>query len=154
MRVCQQSLFFFFFIAIFSCNKVEYTYPDNPDYVRKSRAGKAFDKGDLFLYKKKPIKDFPFDKKNKCLWNASLAVTQELSPIAIMDESSQIIVSEWYNDDKNNRIKISALIKDASVLQISAFRESLDNKGRKLSQLDQKLSRSIEEKILEKCEKK
>ncbi len=121
-------LFIVIFLAI-SCNKKEisYNYPDNQDYARNSRAGSFLDEN-LILYGAKDKKESQNeinkkDAKSIKIWKATIEVVGSLFPIAIIDENSSIIVSEWHQqNDKNKRIKINAFVKEDSV-KITIFRQ-------------------------------
>lgn len=128
-------LFIIVFLAI-SCNKkeVSYNYPDNQDYARNSRAG-SFLEESLVVYgakDKKEPKSAEINKKNVKsvkIWKSAIEVIGSLFPIAIIDENSSIIVSEWHQQtDKNKRVKINAFVKEDSV-KITIFRQKrLDEK--------------------------
>ncbi len=121
---------------LFSCSSkdISYKYPDNPDYVRNSRAGQLAKK-DVVIYggKKSEGKSAENNKINSNakspLWQASVEVVGALFPVAILDSESGIITSEWYQDSasSNERIKISLVVKGAAAveenLQVTIFRQ-------------------------------
>lgn len=141
MKFLQIILLFFCLEFISSCTKknISYNYPDNQDYARQSRAGMFFSKKDLVvLGDKKSEKDKIIKSKNTAiadskLWQASVEVMGSLFPIAIIEENSGIIVSEWHEDSANNkrRVKVNILVKGPETkkenLRISVFRQKKSN---------------------------
>ncbi len=157
-------LLFFLSLNISSCSnsKIDPTYPENPDIVRKTRGGRFFnDPVTIYGNNKKfdeKTKQVTIDNK-KPLWLASVDVIGGLFPIAIIDNDSGIIVTEWYQngDNKNARIKINAVVKNNEIkeenLTISIFNQEKDKKG---LWNDKKIDNNIvvkliKEKIIEKA---
>ncbi len=129
----KKILFLFIVLSLTNSCKfkdLSFNYPDNPDYARKSRAGRFFS-GDLaFFGKKKEASQqlytlSPLASSN--LWHASLEIVGTLVPIIIIDSDSGAIVSEWYHENPNERIKIHVLVKGVEIkkenLQIMIFRQ-------------------------------
>lgn len=155
-------LLFFLFILACSNPKIDPTYPENPDIVRKTRGGRFFGYPVTVYGGNKKVdekaKQVAIDNKNP-LWIASVDVIGNLFPIAIIDANSGIIVSEWYqsNNNQNERIKINTVIKSNEIkeenLTISIFNQTKDKNG---LWNDKKTDNSIavkliKEKILEKA---
>jgi len=157
-------LLFAICLTILSCSgvKVDPTYPENPDIVRKTRGGRFF-KDPVTVYggnKKMDEKEKQIEAQSKNpLWLASIDMISGLFPVAIIDANSGIIVTEWYQSDgsQNERIKINALVKDSEIkeenLIISIFNQTKDKKG---LWNDKKVDNSIavkliKEKIIEKA---
>ena len=158
-------LLFVISLAISSCSspKIDPTYPENPDIVRKTRAGRFFnDPVTIYGGNKKAnekAKQVEIENKNP-LWLASIDVVGSLFPIAIIDANSGIIVTEWYqnNDSQNERIKINALVKGGGEIKeenltISIFNQTRDKKGLwNDKKIDNAIAvKLIKEKIIEKA---
>ncbi len=156
-------------ILLSSCSKadIKYEYPENPDIVRKSRAGKYFN-NDLVLFgqtknsQSSNSKTFEAKEKTYPLWSASLEVIGDLLPISAVDINSGVILTDWYQDpeDKKNRIKINLLVKSREIkadsLVISIFRQKLNSKqnwqdDRSSNDLSARL---IKAKIIERAKQK
>lgn len=116
-------------------SKIDYSYPENPDIIRRQRYGKFFD--DITLFGGKKEQEEKVTKKSEVknpLWQASIEVIGELLPIAIADSNSGLITTEWYQDGKNQgkRIKINLLVKGKEIkkenLTLSIFKQNKDKK--------------------------
>ena len=152
---------------LFACQnaQIEYNYPENPENVRKQRAGKFFDDITLFDDKKtnqNNTKIVNQDSKNQ-LWISSLEVVGGILPIALADEKSGLIVSEWYQNAKNpnQRIKVNLLVQGsqpiAENLSLTIFSQNKDNQGQWIQkQLDSNgaSSQMIKSKIISKTQSK
>ncbi len=160
-------LIFLACFSLFSCKvkDVSYLYPDNPDYARKSRAGKAFSENDLVIYgkTKKPAKenlaanysekskenpgaksDLNSGAKSLALWKSSIEVISALFPIEILDKDSGAIISSWYQEkpESQERVKISAIVKGEEIkpenLRITVYRQrKFDDKNKNSTWKDQ-----------------
>lgn len=144
----KKLLIFLACFSLFSCKvkDVSYNYPDNPDYARKSRAGKAFSENDLVIYgkTKKPEKEnlaanysekskekseLKSNTKSLALWKSSIEVISALFPIEILDKDSGAIISSWYQEkpESQERVKVSAIVKGEEVkpenLRITVYRQ-------------------------------
>ncbi len=153
-----------FLVLFSSCqnNAIDYDYPENPDNVRKQRAGKFFDDVTLFDDKKTNQKTInKVDKKTSSpLWVASIEVISALLPISIVDENSGLIITEWYQDGKSqsDRIKINLLVKGLEPkkenLLLTIFRQAKNDQGIWVDEqsANQSLSaQMIKDKIIEKA---
>ena len=149
-------------VVLFSCknNTIEYDYPENPENIRKQRAGKFFDDSNLFKGKKTNL-NTDRQKISSPLWSASIEVIGALLPIAIADEHSGLIVSEWYKDGKsqNDRIKINLLVKGKDPkkenLLLTIFRQTKNSKNVWIDEKSSNQSLSsqmIKDKIIEKAQ--
>lgn len=126
------------FLSAACAKKIEYEYPNNQDYQRKSRAG-SFLNEDLVVFGKKKDEKKPEEaeesQNNSALWQASVEVIGSLFPIDIVDKNSGIIATQWYQETalSDKRIKINALIKGREIvernLRVSVFRQKKDLKG-------------------------
>ncbi|MCE3255064.1 MAG: hypothetical protein K0R25_558 [Rickettsiaceae bacterium] len=133
----MKKLFLLGFAALLiSCQnpKIEYNYPQNPENIRKQRAGKFFDNSLTKIQEdsqKKPVNQ----TKSNALWLASIEVISALLPISVVDEKSGLIVTEWYADEqnKNERIKINLLVKGKEIKQenlaLTIFKQKRDGIG-------------------------
>lgn len=161
-------LFILALALLSSCSKadIEYKYPENPDIVRKSRAGKFFN-SDLVLFGKNNNQISAFNSKNTKdvnypLWLASLEVVGNLFPIATADANSGLIITDWYQDSGSDktRAKINLMVKSKEIkdesLMISIFRQKKDSKGNwQDDKLDQGLAvKLIKEKIIQEAKQK
>ena len=173
---------FLFCFFIFSCapKRVEYEYPQDPNFARKARAGRFFDK-DLALYDHKNheresrLESEPRERnekneineineknernKSNPLWIASLEVISDLMPIDVVDSDSGLIVTDWYQDNKNDktRTKINLIVKDKNIaeenLALSIFKQKKDKNGiwQDQEMRDKSAAKLICEKIIEKA---
>jgi Domain of unknown function (DUF3576) len=149
-------------LASCSSDNINRNYPEDPAIVRKSRAGKFF-KDDLTVYggkkDQKKSADKTSEENKNPLWSASVEVISNLLPISTIDSKSGIILTEWYQDDKNKneRIKINLLIKDNQIkdenLSLSLFKQKKDSSGNWQDEAsDNNLAiKLIKEKILDKA---
>lgn len=152
-------------VAACKNSTIDHTYPENPENIRKQRAGKFFDDITFFDGKsKKETQDksqavIKPTRQNK-LWISSLEVIGGLLPIDAADRNSGLIITEWYQDggNKNQRIKINLLVKGSEIkkenLLLSIFKQSKNSKG---SWDDEKThsnslsAQMIKEKIIQKA---
>jgi hypothetical protein len=155
-----------FLTLIFSCqnNPVDYSYPENPENIRKQRAGKFFD--DVSFSSKKAEQKIvdKIDKKTSSpIWVASIEVISALLPISTADENSGLIITEWYQDGKspNDRIKINLLVKGKESIKenliLTIFRQTKNDQGVWVDEqsTNQSLSaQMIKDKIIEKTKSK
>ncbi len=177
MKFLQIILFFLCLLSVGSCVKkdVSYNYPNNQDFARKSRAGMFFSKKDLVIFGDKKIDNIIENEEanaiaNSKLWKASIEVIGSLFPIAIIENNSGIIVSEWHEDsgNKNRRVKVNALVKGVEAreenLRISVFRQKKSNDANATWQNDELedsesaaadalTAKLIQDKILQKARK-
>jgi len=143
---------------ISSCqnSQVDYTYPENQKNIRIKRAGKFFDNKNLFSTETKtPQKQIIANK----LWISSIEVISTLLPIDVADESSGLIITQWYQSEagENERIKINLLVKGSEPkkenLVLTIFGQKKSNNG----WIDDKKNRQslsaqmIKDKIIEKA---
>ena len=160
------------FLAILSACKnadVNYKYPENPENIRKERAGKFFDNISLFDGKNTDQKASnktvsKVDSKNSSpIWLASIEIISSLLPISTIDETSGLIVTEWYQDGQNqsDRIKINLLVKGKEAkkenLLLTIFRQTKDAKGVWIDEQSNNQSISVQmikDKIIAKAQSK
>jgi hypothetical protein len=151
------------FLALISCKNstIDYSYPENPENIRKQRAGKFFDNTNLFNDKK--VADKVEKKTSAPLWVSSIEVISALLPIATADESSGLIITEWYQDgqNQNDRIKINLLVKGKEAVKenlvLTIFRQTKDSKGAWIDEQSSNQSISaqmIKDKIIKKTKSK
>lgn len=154
-----------FLTLIFSCknNVIDYSYPDNPENIRKQRAGKFYDNISLFNGGKADDKKVVNKKTSSPIWLASIEVISALLPISTIDENSGLIITEWYQDgqNKNDRIKINLLVKGSEAkkenLILTIFRQTKDSKGMWIDEQSNNQSLStqmIKDKIIDKAQSK
>lgn len=139
-----------FLVVLSSCqsSEVSYNYPEDPDLARKERAGKYFD--DISLSANKSVNDQNQQFNQKLLadknviskgplWMASIEVIGNLLPIAVVENESGLIITEW-SSGNNQRTKISLLVRGKEIkaenLILSIFKQSKDNKGKRSDQAD------------------
>lgn len=128
---------FFAILLLFyitACSKedvdVSYNYPNNQDYQRKSRAGGVYN-NDLVVFDEVAAKK----EKRNSLWKASVEVVGTLFPIAVMDEDSGIIASQWHQENplSKKRVKVNVLLKGDETkpenLRVSVFHQVKDEAG-------------------------
>jgi hypothetical protein len=142
-------------------SSIDHTYPENPENIRKQRAGKFFDDVTFFDKKSKNQSQNSTKQTNQSkLWIASLEVIGALLPIDAADQNSGLIVTEWYQDgeNKNQRIKINLLVKGFEIKQenllLSIFRQSKNSKGNwddEKSTSNSLSAQMIKEKIIQKA---
>jgi hypothetical protein len=144
-------------------SKVDYSYPDSPENIRNQRAGKFFGDITLFDGNKKDNQDSKKSASKNQLWLASIEVISGLLPLNTADESSGLIITEWYNQgaNSNERIKINLLVKGSEPkpenLALTIFKQVKDKKDVWVDQqsTNQSLSaKLIKDKILEKVKSK
>lgn len=153
----EKLVLFSFLACIFSCqyNSIDYSYPENPENIRKQRAGKFFDG-------KKAVDKIDKRTSSSPLWVASIEIIGALLPIATIDQNSGLIITEWYQGEKNqsnsqsDRIKINLLVKGREPkkenLVLTIFRQTKNDQAVWVDELsDQSLfSKMIKDKIIEK----
>ena len=94
---------------------------------------------------------------NPHLWQASLEILSSTMPLASVDSSSGIIVSDWYNikGKQNERIKISVLINSqelrADGVKVSIFKQILRANSWSNASINPKIITNIERKIIQKA---
>ena len=121
-------------ILTVSCQngKIDYSYPEHPENIRKQRAGKFFSDIDLFKKNKSSKTNINSSNKNQ-LWLVAIEVISTLIPIDTADRNSGLIITEWYQDGKNERIKINLVIKGDDFKKENIiptiFRQKQDSKG-------------------------
>jgi len=165
-KLIRLSFLGFFLGLVFSCqnNPVDYSYPENPENIRKKRAGKFFDNVS-FVDKKseQKIVDKSYKKTSSPLWVSSIEVISALLPLSTIDENSGLIITEWYQVDKisNNRIKINLLVKGKEPIKenliLTIFRQTKNDAGVWVDEqsANQSLSvQMIKDKIIEKSQSK
>jgi hypothetical protein len=153
-----------FLALIFACQNsvVDYSYPGNPENIRKQRGGEFFQDKNLFNNKKTSQREESKvqTKSSSKLWVASVEVLSALLPISTADENSGLIITEWYQDGKNSndRIKINLLVKNKEPkkenLVLTIFRQTKNDKGVWVDEQssNQNLSaQMIKDKIIEKA---
>ncbi len=160
-----------FLALICSCknNTIDYNYPQDPENIRKQRAGKFFD--NISVFNPNQTNDQKADKisvkadsKNSSpIWLASIEVISSLLPLSTIDENSGLIITEWYQDGQNqsDRIKINLLVKGKEIkkenLLLTIFRQTKDAKGNWIDEQSNNQSLSaqmIKDKIIEKAKSK
>lgn len=142
--------------ALLSCARddISYRYPDNQDYARQNRAGNILSKKDLIIFgdEKQSSEEF----KNSKLWTSSVALISELFPIAIIDEDSGVIASDW-KEKGASRTKINVLIKGSAPtndnLRVSIFSQTKTAEGQWQSDTsdNSETTKMIRDKILQKA---
>ncbi|MFT5703031.1 MAG: hypothetical protein ACJAZX_000646 [Rickettsiales bacterium] len=163
-------------LGVASCKNatIENNYPENPQNIRNERAGKFFDEITFFDKKKnnskktaqlqKPItQNIVAQKKSSKLWLASIEVIGSLLPLSTVDESSGLIITEWYQDGKNqnDRIKINLLVRNSKPIKenliLTIFKQTKINEGTWVDQQanNQNLTAlMIKDKIIQKAQTK
>lgn len=128
-KIFSAKLFAFCLLLVCACDKkdISYKYPDNPDYLRKSRAGSLSKKGALVLYNGGEEKNDSAIMGNitigdSALWKSAIEVVEILAPIASVDSDNGVIASAWHQADKGssgnsgtNRSKINVIIKGPQI---------------------------------------
>ncbi len=145
-------------LITFSCSKdnVDYSYPDDPENKRKSRAGKFF-QDDIILYGKK-VKADDAKIKNKLFLSAK-SVIVELIEIDVADPDLGIISTKWQGSKKSKeKTKITVLVKGSKVkednLHISIHKKYLDKDNKwqnKKSENEDFLIKLLKGKILDRA---
>ena len=148
-------------ISACSSGEIKHDYPENPENIRKQRAGKFFDEITVFDANKSDKKEIVENKisKNK-LWQSAIEVIGEILPIAVADESSGLIITEWYRDgDDDKKIKINLLVKGKELkkenLQLTIFKQIKDKNGKWIDQNPEQKSITgnlIKTKIIKKAQ--
>ena len=136
--------------------KVENTYPQAPDDVRRERNGKLTGEGGLFQLggKKSSANAGPSIGVNGFLWRATLD-TLSFMPLQSADPFGGVIITDWYEDPTapNERFKLNVVILDSSLradgVKLSVFKQVFDKKtGWRDAEVNTKLARELEDKIL------
>lgn len=172
-----------FLLAIISaCSNptVDYNYPNDPQNARNLRAGRFFDPinfgGSQVNAKKDPAANSANNtasvapvppketvRKSSALWTSSVEVISGLLPLATADETSGLIITEWYMDGekKNERIKINLLVKGAEIkdenLVLTIFRQAKTSDGTWVDEQSSERNIStkmIKDKIIQKAQSK
>lgn len=126
------SLLMMFYLISCSQPKIDYEYPQDPAIARRSRAGGFLRNSFTFSGKKvqdqnkvNPKIDDAKTTQNNPLWLASFEVISNLLPIATADYNAGIIVTDWYQKEKNvnERMKISLLIKPQNLGTINSSKQ-------------------------------
>ena len=130
----------FALFAIDSCygnKQVTYDYPNNIEVTRRARSGNFMSKAWLPFAKKDEKKiaeviESPAPEKDSALslWQASVESIGEMFPISVMDKSSGIIATEWYQEtpESTTRLKINVLVRGKKddtqdSLRVSVFQQ-------------------------------
>ena len=118
-----------------SCAKprIEYSYPQDPEIERKSRAGKFFN-DDVVLYGQKEKADKNQDQQHNKLFLSAKNVIAAMIEIDVEDEELGIISTKWSeNKSSKERTKISVLIKGeepkSENIEIAIHKKIQDEKG-------------------------
>ena len=154
-----------------SCEKrdISYKYPDNPDYLRKSRAGSMSKKGALVLYGSE--EDVGLENidnvavVDSALLKAAIEVIEILAPIASNDSENGLIASEWHkaNASSTHRSKINVVIKGSQIKKenvevIVFYQKKLDatwiEDGSDNSNSAESVAAMLQEKILARAREK
>ena len=94
---------------------------------------------------------------NPYLWQASLEILSSTMPLASVDSSSGIIITDWYNlKAKNNeRVKISVLINSielrADGVKVSIFKQVKNANAWNPSKVNSNIVQKLERKIIKKA---
>jgi len=152
-----------------SCDKrISYKYPDNQDYARNMRSGRAFSEKDLVVFgdgapKNSDIKDLQEIKKS-AIWRSTVEVVGSTLEIDSMDPSLGMVNSKWQiTDNGGKRIRIIAFISGLEAkkenISITIFRQiksgndwledSIENSQNQKGS-DSLAAKLIQEKIIQK----
>ncbi len=162
----KKLIFISLLTLISSCqnSKVDYSYPKNPENIRNLRAGKFFEDKNFINHEEKPAgKTYEKPASKNKLWLSSIEVVSSLLPIDVLNESSGMIITEWYQDgqNKDERIKINLLVKGEEVkkenLVLTIFKQTKNFKGSWVDSQPSKkniATQMIADKIIEQAKSK
>jgi len=152
-----------------SCEKkISYKYPDNQDYARNMRSGRAFSEKDLVVFGNGSTKNSE-DKniqeiKKSAIWRSAVEVLGSTLEIDSMDPNLGMINSKWQiTDNGRKRIRIIAFIRDLETkkenISITIFRqvksgndwlEDITENSQSQKNSDSLAAKLIQEKIIQK----
>ena len=151
------------FIMIVSCSKNKES--ENSVFKKKSvpinateRAGKAIEKGgglqESLFGKKNAVTTYDFATSNS-MWRASIELLKEI-PLANVDYSGGVIVTDWYSKDGKESVKINITFS-SNELNISSFNVVSFKKlctslnDCKIEKMENDFSSTIKNKIISKA---
>ncbi len=158
-------------LCLFACSAkdISYNYPQNPDYVAKSRAQKLFSRADLVIFGKTQDKDFDGqDLEDSALWHSAKEILAAEGEISVADVDGGLLMTHWRQDenDLSLRLKISANIKGAKIAaqnveiiilrqqKMAHLNKTIEWKNIPATASDALYAKKIQEKILQKATRK
>ena len=94
---------------------------------------------------------------NPFIWQASLDILSSTMPLASVDSTSGIVITDWYNlkGKENERIKISILVSTqelrADGVKVSVFKQVLKSNTWKNANVNPNIAQKLERKIITKA---
>ena len=141
-------------VVIVSCKGGEATFPQRTEDARRAGRGKVFDEGGITLFGGGESEDEKLTKVNPVLWKSALD-TVSFMPLASVDAVGGVIVSEWYEMQKENtknaeRYKLNILVGNklqVGGVKVSAFKQKLQDGNWRDTTVSKAFAESIEDKI-------
>lgn len=147
--------------------EVQYTYPDNPDMVRRLRQAGVLNSADLVVYdhkKKSHPETNNIENAADPLWKSAVEVISQMFPIEVLDPKMGLIVSDWSTPEgsankpgtaSTKRIKINVLVKKSGEdrVIVSVYKQNLNKNGMWESshESQEEQAKMIKNKILERA---
>lgn len=130
-------------------------YPKDPEDVRREKRGKLTGEGGFKLFGgggEESSKGATLGI-NSYLWRATLD-TLSFVPLASVDPRGGVIITDWYESPEapGEKFKINVIILDtrlrADGVRVSVFRQVLKNGSWRDAEVNEKVARDLEDKIL------
>jgi len=147
--------------SAFSSAEKKAEYPQQPDDIRRNRAGSLLGSNNFKIFSSDKKESEPSEGTkskeviavNAYLWRASLD-TLSFMPLASADPLGGVIITDWYENPevKGERFKVNVLISDknlrSNAVTVSAFKQISTSGSWRDATVNEKVARDLENKIL------